>query len=407
MILTNIRLALKSIRAAKFRSFLTMVAVIIGVGGFLVVTSTVEGLKSSASQQIDDLGGNLVTINSGKLISTDESGRETVNFAASVGQSTLTEKDLKSVQDIDGVKAAAPQILVSGQIERNNTEVKNGLIIATNEDYPEAFGQNIKSGAFFTDADKDKNFVVVGDGLVQDLFGGELILGSKIQIRGEEFTIVGAMEPFDMGALSFGLDLNKTAIISINSAKKLTGGLASIQEIDIQLADTSSADQVVTQIESKLLENHGGEEDFTVLKQDELIDLTGSLFDSIKGAAQYLSYIMLFVAAVVILLIMLITVTERTHEIGIRKSIGASNGNIMVQFITESIVLSWTGSIIGLGFGYLLGLLVKAATDITPTYTLNTLLVVVAISTVVGALAGLYPAWQAARKDPVEALRHE
>src|SRR5690606_891175 len=133
---------------------------------------TVEGLKSAASQQIDDLGGNLVTINSGKLITKDENGRETVNFAASIGQSTLTEKDLETVRKIEGVKAAAPQILVSGQVEREGNVVDGTLILATNEDYPAAFGQKVVKGEFFKNTDADKNFVVIGQGLEEELYGG-------------------------------------------------------------------------------------------------------------------------------------------------------------------------------------------------------------------------------------------
>lgn len=407
MIRVNVRLAINSIRSSKLRSLLTMVAVIIGVAGFLVVTTTVEGLKSATASEINDLGGNLVSINSGKLVTTDANGKESLNFAASFGASTLTEKDLDAVREIEGIKAAAPQVILSGQVTRGDVEAKNTLIFATNQDYPEAFGQKIEVGEFLKDEDADKNFAVIGQGLIDELFGGKLVLGAKVSVRGQELTVMGAMEKYDSGFEFGGVDYNNTIFIPLGVAKKLSGGVLPIQEIDIQLEDTSNADAVVSEIKAKLLANHGGEEDFTVLKQDQLISLTGSLFDSIKGVAQYLSYVMLFVAAVVILLIMLITVTERTHEIGIRKSIGASNSNILVQFITEAIVLSWTGSIIGLGFGFLLGLLVKSATDITPVYTLNTILVVVVISTVVGALAGLYPAWQAARKDPVDALRHE
>ena len=160
-------------------------------------------------------------------------------------------------------------------------------------------------------------------------------------------------------------------------------------------------------IKQTLLKNHGGEEDFTVLKQDDLINLTDDLFGLIKSSGQFLSFIMLFVASIVILLIMLITVRERTREIGIRKSIGATNSNILIQFLTEAIVLSWVGSAIGLVIGYLLGFVLQRATGITPVYSLNTVITVVFISTSVGIVAGVIPAWMAARKDPVDSLRHE
>jgi putative ABC transport system permease protein len=156
-----------------------------------------------------------------------------------------------------------------------------------------------------------------------------------------------------------------------------------------------------------LLANHGGEHDFTVLKQEELIELTGDIFSLIKSASQAVSSIMLFVGAIVILLVMLIAVNERIKEIGVRKSIGATNSNILSQFLIEALVLTWFGSVLGIIFAWALGFLVKSTVGITPEYSLNTIITIAVISTIIGALAGIYPAWQAARKDPVEALRHD
>lgn len=407
MIGTNAQLALASLKSAKVRSLLTMVAVIIGVGSFIIVTTTIDGLSQETENQINDLGGNLVTINPGKLIEEDESGNQVFNFAAAFGASTLTRQDFEDVSQLDGIAAAAPQIIVSGQISRGDQELTGGLIIATNEDYPAAFGQEVENGTFLSDDNEGSRFAVVGNGVVEELFAGELALGSKINIRGEPYTVIGSMAEFGGGGVFSGANLDNAVFISLESSEDLTDTAALIQEIDIQLADDADADAVVADIRETLLANHGGEEDFTVLKQDELIDLTDDIFSLIKSSGQFLSYIMLFVASIVILLIMLITVRERTREIGIRKSIGATNINIMVQFLTEAIVLSWVGSAIGLLVGYSLGFLLKRFTDITPVYTLNTIIVVVVISTSVGIIAGVIPAWLAARKDPVESLRHE
>lgn len=407
MIRVNVHLAVASLRGAKIRSLLTMVAVIIGVASFVIVTSTIDGLSQAAETQIDSLGGNLVTINPGKLVTEDEDGEQSFNFAASFGTSTLTEKDLNSVSKIDGINAIAPQILISGQVERGEDELTGALIIATNEDYPDAFGQVVEKGTFLPDGSSEQNFVVVGSNVVEKLYSGELSLGTKISIRGKPFTVIGSMAEYTDGLNFGGIDLNNAVLISLKSSELLTGAAPLIQEIDIQLNDDADPDTVVAAIESTLLENHGGQDDFTVLKQDDLIELTDSIFGLIKSSGQFLSYIMLFVASIVILLIMLITVRERTREIGIRKSIGATNSNILIQFLTEAIVLSWVGSFIGLIAGYFLGFLLERVTDITPVYSLNTILTVVAISTVVGVIAGVIPAWMAARKDPVESLRHE
>lgn len=405
MLLMNIKMAWNSLRASKLRSFLTMVAVIIGVAAFLVVTTTVDGLKSTAVSEIDELGGNLVAITSGQIFYEDESGEQQLNFAAAIGAPTLTEQDLKDVAKIEGVKAAAPQVLVTGTVEYEDEPVAGALILATNSDYPEAFSQELATGAFFEDSASKR--VVIGSGIAERYFKNTSALARTLSIRGEDFVVVGVMESFESSFNFGGAELNNSVIIPIETAKELTGAPAAIQEIDIQLAEGTEAEAVVEEIESTLLENHGGEHDFTVLKQDELIELTGSLLDTIKQTSQAVSSIMLFVGGVVILLIMLISVGERVREIGIRKSIGATNRNILAQFMIEALVLSWFGSLLGILFGWAAGLVVQNLIDITPEYSLNTIMLVMAISTVIGGLAGVYPAWQAAKKDPIEALRHE
>jgi putative ABC transport system permease protein len=398
-------MALSSIKASKLRSFLTMVAVIIGVGAFILITTTIDGLKSAAAGEINDLGGNLVTINSGEILYKDEQGKQQLNFAASIGASTLTEKDFNDVRALNGVRAAAPQILISGVVQKDDQTLNGALIMATTSDYTLAFNQKISEGEFFQD--DSTRFIVVGSGVVDELFPGGNAIGRQLKIRGEDFVIVGVMEEFTSSSLSFGVDINKSIFIPIEAAKQFTGGVLPIMEIDIQLDEEADPEDLTNQMDAILLANHGGEHDFTVLKQEELIELTGDIFSLIKSASQAVSSIMLFVGAIVILLVMLIAVNERIKEIGVRKSIGATNSNILSQFLIEALVLTWFGSVLGIIFAWALGFLVKSTVGITPEYSLNTIITIAVISTIIGALAGIYPAWQAARKDPVEALRHD
>ena len=408
MIRTNIHLALASLRASKLRSLLTMVAVIIGVSSFVIVTSTVDGLRNSTISEINDLGGNLVSVVSGDVIVEDEEGNESFNFIAGQGVSTITQEDLETIQSIEGIESVAPLELLDGSVFRGDQQLQGAFIIATNEDYPIAFSHNVSDGTFLMDASQTGRFAVVGSGVVDELFAGELSLGSRITVKGTDFTVVGVMEDQNNTlAELFGFNQNNSVYISTASATELTGTPPAFSEIDLQLSDDVDPNAVIAEIEARILENHNGEVDFSVLKQDQLVGLIDSLLGTIKIAGQFLSFIMLFVAAIVILLIMLITVRERTREIGIRKSIGATNSNILVQFLTEAIVISWVGSFIGLVLGYLLGLIVQNQADLTPQYSLNTILVLVVISTGVGVIAGVGPAWLAARRDPVESLRHE
>ncbi len=408
MIRTNIHLALASLKSSKLRSLLTMFAVIIGVSSFVVVTATVDGLRNSTVTEINELGGNLVSVVSGDVLIEDEEGNESFNFLGASGDPTLTNEDIQIIQETDGVIAAAPLAQITGSVFRGETQMNEALIMATTDDYPKAFTHEVKDGTFFNDDAQSGRFAVLGTGIVDTLFAGDVALGSQIILKGESYTIIGVMEEVTstIGEL-LGFSQNNVVYVSTESGEKLSGGPLKYAEIDLQIQEDRDPNEVITSLEEAILENHGGEEDFSVLQQDQLVGLIDSLLGTIKIAGQFLSFIMLFVASVVILLIMLITVRERTREIGIRKSIGATNNNILVQFLTEAIVISWVGSFIGLVIGFLLGLIVQNQADLTPQYSLNTILVLLVISTLVGIIAGVGPAWMAARRDPVESLRHE
>lgn len=409
MIRTSVNLAVSSIRGSKIRTLLTVVAVIIGVASFTVVTTTVDGLKNAAANEITGLGNNLIQVIPGNVVVEKEDGTKELNFIASFGSSTITNKDIADIKELDEVESIAPLGLVGAQVSRNDQVLKNATVIATSSDYPNVFSQKIEDGTFLSDdLPAGSRFVVVGRGVVDEFYGGELSLGTKITIRGESFTVLGSMEKYDSAlAFSGGPDLNKAVYISIEHAQELSGGVVSISRVDMQLKSNVDTDDFKQKITDLLLNNHGGEKDFTILTQEELIELTDTIFGAIKQVGQFLSYIMLFVSSIVILLIMLISVKERTHEIGIRKSIGATNGNILVQFLTEAVLISWVGSFIGILLGLIGGMLIKSSTGITPAYSVETLITLVAISTTVGVSAGVTPAWIAARKNPVEAIRHE
>jgi len=409
----DIRLATASIKSSKVRSILTMFAVIVGVTGFVLVTTFIDGLKATIGEQISTYGDNLITVNSGDLTVTNDEG-EIVGFnplASLGGVYTLTEKDLSDIQALEGVEVAAPQMMVSasGTLTRKDNTYKGVFVIATNSQFPSSFNQKLAIGSFFTDEDNEngRKVTVIGSSLAEEMFPGGFGLGAQIEFKRQKFTVIGVLSEIEASSVSFGFDVNRMMLIPLEVGKSLNGGIASIQEIDIQAVNGTDVDKTVENIKALLLDNHGGEKDFTVLKQDQLVELTDSLLNYVKTASQVLAFVMLFVGGVVIALIMLITVKERTREIGIRKSIGGTNSNILMQFLVEAVVISWLGSLVGIILAYGIGLYIAGVSDITPVYTLRTLVTVVIIATLIGAISGIIPAFLAARKDPVEALRDE
>lgn len=398
--------AFTTIREAKLRSVLTMMGVIIGVAAFVIVTSTFEGFRSQLTNDINSLGGNLVTVNSGQLFKQDEGGQISEVNPFFGQRPTLTNADLNQISKLQNVEAAAPEILVSRTVIRKDKE-SSSPVLATNPKYIETLNQEVDVGDFLSNQDlNDSRYVVLGANVVEELFSGTLSLGVNIEIGGTDFRVIGSLKPSNIKGIGIGPGIDDYVYISTGSARALgTGQL--IDRIDIQLKDGADLERVASSIEKVVSRNHGTSEDFTVATQDELIAVADDILDDVKLVSQAVSLLMLFVGTIVILLIMLITVGERTKEIGVRKSIGATWRQLMMQFLVEAVVFSWVGSILGIFVGYVIGWFVRGAIDVAPVYDLNTLVAVMLGSTVIGIIGGMYPAMRAARMNPIQAVRYE
>ncbi len=399
--------AISSIRSSKVRTLLTTIGVIIGVIFFVLISATVDGLDSEVRTEIESLGGNLVIVVPGNAVDRDEDGEVVgFNIVAALGTSTLSEKDLNDVSKIKDVKATAPLMIVSGLVEREEMQSKDSPIIATTSDFPAALNQKIAEGKFFS-KDSDSRVAVVGSNIVKNLFAGTVSLGSSINVRGQPFAIVGVMEESTVEGLNLGPDIDDAVFIPFEAGKKINGGTGLIQRIYLQLGTEADADTATENMKKVLLKNHGGQEDFSIIKQDEIIDLSSSIFSIIKNFSNIVSLIIMIIGGIVILLVMMMTVKERTREIGLRKAVGATNLDILTQFIVETVVITWFGAIVGIATAAIISVSIGFLTELTPIITLSTVLVAFGLATLFGLLGGLIPAFFAAFKDPIEALRHE
>lgn len=412
MVITYIKMAIATIRMAKVRSVLTMLGIIIGVTSVLLSVAFAQGIKQETTSQLSQLGDTFITVRPGKVGQQDDLGRlksldlNTV-LSTTTSTSTLTEQDLSLVSKVENMEQVAPVMILNGSIANGQQVVSSGTILATNADLPTVLEKKIDSGAFFARSESEKRFVVLGHSIAGKLFGSDAPLGSKIMLRGQEFTVIGVMAKEKADSVSFGPSVDEAVFVPVSGGKVLSGGDARFQFIYGKTKSASSIEQASKDISNVIKSNHGGEEDFSVIKQEDAIAFTDSLSRIITTGTALIMSISLVVAGVGIMNIMLMLVTERTREIGIRKALGATNRQISLQFFIEALVLSALGGLVGLLVSVLTVTAVDAYTDLQMTLTLRMVALALGLSISIGAVFGVLPAIKAARKDPIVALRNE
>jgi putative ABC transport system permease protein len=278
-------------------------------------------------------------------------------------------------------------------------------IIGTTDQAATTLGLRMRSGQFVTTG-LTRQTAVLGQDVALQLFGSDVAIGRTLTLRGQMFTVIGIINRFESSATVSNLfDLNKAVFVPLDAAKEFNQGIAQIQQVNARVA-TSNLKPIVHNLQTTLLASHGGEEDFSVLRPGEALAVTSFIFDILTGLTAAVASVSIIVGGVGIMNIMLVSVTERTREIGIRKAVGATNKQILSQFLIEALVMSLTGGVIGIIFGY--GLAFAAGTFLAfmPGFSWHIIAIALGIAVAVGILFGAWPAIKAARKDPIEALRY-
>ena len=401
----NIQMAIKSIKSTKMRSFLTMVGIIIGVASVITTVSLGEGVRRQVAGNLQIGGKNMLSVRPGKLINRAADGHITsVNYGAAFGSDTLTDQDLESISKLETVETATPLSTISGLMTSREGRQFEGTVIGTNGDFAALSGQKIAYGSFF-DESQSTNIAVIGKTVAEQLFQENVPIGQALIIRDHEFIVGGVFDGFTANALSNGTDLNRAVFIPYTEARSVSGNAANIYQILIK--PSGSATTAHTEVTKTLAANHGGQEDFAVLTQNETLQVAGRTLTSLTSFISGIAAISLIVGGIGIMNIMFVSVTERTREIGVRKSIGATNRQIYMQFLTEATVLSIMGGLIGVLLAMLANFLLAVFTNMRPVATLPIVGLAVVVSSTIGIIFGTAPAIKAARKDPIESLRYE
>ncbi len=402
--ISNIKGAFSSIWNNKVTSLLTILGVVIGVTSVIVLISLGQGLKNDVSSLIQGLGSNIMGVIGGKIDAASMQGGGQVNPAQFIATDILTEKDLQTIQNTDGVQVAAPMSLVSSTIKYNE-KIATPLIMGTTSQFIETVGiLKLESGRVFDNNSGEKS-IIIASNTKEALFGNNDPIGKRVMISDTGFTVVGLLKKPSGSVI--GGEYDNMTLIPFDAATALNKNQVKIYRIMVKAADNSDPKAVKETLTRSLLKNHNNEENFSVLTQDDLLGLFDQFLDLATTMVTAIAAISLIVGGIGIMNIMLITVTERTREIGLRKAVGASKSAIMTQFLVEATIITLLGGLLGLAISFAATYIIEAKSTLNPEITVSTIILSLGISTIIGILFGLWPALRAAQKDPIEALRRE
>ncbi len=408
-------MALDSIRANKMRSVLTVLGVVIGVTTVIGMSSVINGLNTSISSQIEDIGSNLIFVSRYNLAMGRRSPEERA-------RKKLTLEDANAIRDLSGVAAVAPILrrfarrrsANSYAVRYRNRTASNTLIEGITPDHEEVFSLDLRSGRWINESDHRHrtNVVVLGYDTAETLFPNlDNALGKEVELDGKVFHVIGVLEKRKNGLNPGANPEDNVAEIPIGTFEKIHPEL---DDYWITLKPVSQEAMVgaIDQVEALLRRRRGvvynKPNDFAVFTQDSFTDLWNQISGGIFAVMLAISSVALMVGGVGVMNIMLVSVTERTKEIGIRKAIGATRQSILIQFLLEAMALTALGGVLGIGAGALVTQGIRAAAPFLPA-AMSPFWVTLGFSTsvAVGLIFGLYPAYKAAKMDPIEALRYE
>lgn len=408
-------IAIRSLFANKLRSVLTMLGIIIGVGAVIAIMAGGRGMENYVTSTLEDLGTDVLYVQP-----SNPNAPGAMAMTPGYATPNLTLDDAEAIARIPSVLGVAPTNENFIELTFGNETIAS-VIEGTTPEFQEANGYEIASGQFISErnvASRDM-VVVLGNKTAEDLFGDEEPLGQKVKIKGKRFTVIGVLE--NKGGAVFGFSLDEIVITPITTYQtrlftmRTPSGKDSVMSIGVLVSGPEAMDDVKADIETTLRKRHRIDEDekndFTIVSMEQMIGVFSDITGIISIFLAAIASIGLLVASIGIMNIMLVSVTERTREIGIRKAVGAKRRDILLQFLLEAATLSLVGGGAGIAFGWTLALAMSfiaglAGFPLQAALSPLHVITAVAVSIFIGLVSGIYPAMRAARLNPIDALHY-
>ena len=404
MFMESVTIALNALFANKMRSILTMLGIIIGVGAVIAMVAVGMGVRERVTSSIASLGSNMLIVRPGAATTGGVRGSAGSRTTLKYDDAMAIKKKIKDAQYVSPVVSSSYQVV-------NGNQNWNTSVQGVTADYMSIRDLKVMNGSFITESDLEtrNRVAVIGTTVSSNLFGEENPVGRIIRVKNQPYRVIGVLE--SKGQSSVGQDQDDTVIVPITTAMDRLLGINYVNMVNVQVASAEKMDEVQENIETLLRQRHHimgkKESDFQVQNLTSLMNTMTETTTMLTLFLGSIAAISLIVGGIGIMNIMMVSVTERTREIGIRKALGATFRNIMTQFLIESVVIGVIGGIIGIAFGIGAALAISRFGDFQTVITAAPILLSFGFSVGIGLFFGIYPARKAALLDPIEALRYE